>query len=115
MDDNSLDNLLSVTAPLVVRFDNGQAEVMALRCHHPDGLVYLPPFWDQDDAPARVLSGELRGAGPWRIGDAVIHVLGCSDPVLSTQWADWQYFLNESHETITNSGKDRLRQAGGLC
>ena len=87
-------DLFSVTAPLLIRFRSGEKRIMVERFAHPEGLVFLEPFWTEQD-PALVfhqVTGELHGEGPWKLGDAVITVLGCqgTDPEMAALYAQWQ-------------------------
>jgi len=87
-------DLFSVTAPLLIRFSDGRREVMVERLPHPDGLLYFRPFWDELGTRQGlcVVAGEVRGEGPWKVGDAVVTVLGChgSNPQQAELFADWQ-------------------------
>ncbi len=87
----------SVTAPLVIRHGDGREQVVAACFPHPAGLLYLDLFWHQHGPAeaAHLLPGELRGDGPWRVGAAVIRVLGChhTDPHLQDQFLPWQDYL----------------------
>jgi hypothetical protein len=87
-------DLFSVTAPLLIRFKDGNADVMVERLRHPDGLVYFRPFWDRmaPEAGMRFVPGEVRGDGPWKVGDAVVTLLGCrgSHPEQAAEFAAWQ-------------------------
>jgi len=89
----------TVTAPLVIRFGDGMEKVVARAFPHPRGLVFLDLFWHlgRPDETAHLLEGELRGDGPWRVGDAVIRVLGCAntDPHLQEQFLPWKRYLEE--------------------
>ncbi len=92
-------DLFSLTAPLLIRFPDGRAEVMAEYFEHPAGLVYLRTFWNRY-APAQavqLVAGELRGEGPWKVGDAVITVLGChgSHPEQAAEFAEWQAYREQ--------------------
>jgi len=87
-------DLYSVTAPLLIRYRDGRREVMVERLPHPQGLLYFRPFWDEPGAERGIclVEGEVSGDGPWKIGDAVITVLGChgTDPEQAGRFADWQ-------------------------
>jgi len=89
-----------VTAPLVIRHPDGQEQVVAACFPHPEGLLYLDLFWhlSTPGQAAHLLRGELRGDGPWRIGDARIRLLGChnTDPHLQDQFRPWQEYLEQS-------------------
>lgn len=90
----------TVTAPLVVRFSDGREKVVARAFPHPRGLVYLDLFWhlSTPDRAAHLVEGELRGEGPWRVGDVTLRVLGCHhiDPHLQAQFLSWKHHL-ETH------------------
>jgi hypothetical protein len=87
-------DLFSVTAPLLIRYPDGRRELMVERLAHPAGLVYFRPFRDRQEAvqAVRLVEGEVRGDGPWKVGAAVVTVLGChgSDPEAAAEYADWQ-------------------------
>jgi hypothetical protein len=87
----------TVTAPLAIRFADGSEQVVAACFPHPGGLLYLDLFWHRrtPQEAAHLIAGELRGEGPWKVGDAVIRVLGCqgTDPHLQPQFLPWQRYL----------------------
>ena len=60
---------------------------------HPDGILYFRPFWDQlhDGEGIQIVTGEIKGEGPWKVGDAVVTVLGCqgTNPEQAAEFADW--------------------------
>mgnify|MGYP005858420929 CR=1 FL=1 len=91
--------LLEVTAPLLIRQPDGTRHIMAERFAHPEGILYFEPFWHLHRPAARAIHlacGEVRGEGPWKIGEAVVTVLGCqgSDPEMAGLYAEWQAFLH---------------------
>lgn len=90
-------DLFRVTAPLVVRSPPGQQRIMAEVWPHSRGIVYFEPFWHlaETTATIHVIEGELKGAGPWKVGDHIIRVLGCRgvDPELALLLAQWQEYL----------------------
>lgn len=100
-------DLFSVTAPLLIRYPDGTAHVMVHRLRHPQGLVYFRSFWDRmPPAEGIVLAaGEIRGGGPWKVGDAVVTLLGChgSHPEHAAEYADWQLHLAECHDDYPGS------------
>lgn len=89
--------LLSVTAPLLVRYPSGERRVIAQRFPHPQGLLFFELFWHlrEHSDGIHLLTGDIKGDGPWKIGDVVITVLGChgTDPVEADQFARWQDYL----------------------
>jgi len=88
-------DLFSVTAPLAIRFrDSGEKQIMIERIPYNDGLVFLPVFWtDTGVADAlRYVPGPIEGEGPWKVGNAVVTVLGChgTDAELAGDFSCWQ-------------------------
>lgn len=104
-------DLFSMKSPLIIRFTDGESRVMAEYFRHPQGLLYFDLFWtdflDVDYTPYKLepavhlVKGEYRGEGPWKVGDAVISVLGCHgcDPRLASEFASWQSFLQMSADS----------------
>src|SRR4030065_241432 len=72
-------NLFSITAPLLIRLPTGDLHVMAERFPHLHGLVYFDLFWHLGNPHlvVHVVEGIIKGDGPWKIGVAVVRVLGC--------------------------------------
>jgi len=83
--------------PLAINYADGRKTIMVAYYRHPDGLVYLEPFWEQkaENDKAVVIKGLLKGEGPWRIGDATISLVGCqgTDPDLAQQLAQWEFHV----------------------
>jgi len=96
-------DLFTVTAPLLIRRADGTQHVAAELFPHPEGLVYFELFWNlhNPDDTVHVLRGPLKGEGPWKVGDAVIRVLGChgTDGVLARQFDQWRVYRSEQAET----------------
>ncbi len=88
-----------VTVPLVIRSGDGRKRLMAECFPHPQGLIYLDPFWHRKTPAeaAHLVQGELKGDGPWKIGDQVISVVGCqgTDPELSEEASQWLTYLQQ--------------------
>lgn len=87
-----------VTAPLALRWrTTGETKVVAACFPHPKGLLVMDLFWHLSTPAqaAHLLRGDLRGEGPWRIGDCIISVLGCqdTDPDLADAFARWNTYL----------------------
>lgn len=73
---------------------------MVERFEHPDGLLYFEMFWHLHRPASRgihLVRGEIRGDGPWKVGDAVVSVLGCqgTNPECAVAYAQWQAFLEQ--------------------
>lgn len=92
-------DLFSVTAPLAIRFPDGEKQIIVRCFPRGDGLIFVAPYWDRLPAPAafRFVAGPVKGEGPWKAGDAVITVLGChgTDPELASEFASWQSYLEQ--------------------
>jgi hypothetical protein len=100
-------DLFSVTAPLLMRYPDAAEHVMVHRLRHPQGLVYFRSFWDRmPPAEGIVLAaGVIRGDGPWKVGDAVVTLLGCHGchPEHAAEYADWQLHLAECRNDYPES------------
>ncbi|MCB1874989.1 MAG: hypothetical protein KDH88_03355 [Chromatiales bacterium] len=101
-------DLFSVTAPLYIRSPQGRKHIIAELFPHPKGLVYFQPWWHQSKPgdSIHVIEGEIRGEGPWRIGDYLINVLGCqgSDPDLANEYSEWQSYLGQAGDAYPPEG-----------
>lgn len=92
-------DLFSMKSPLMIRLPDGSKHIMAEYFRHPKGLLYFDVFWNQvGDSAIHLVEGEHKGEGPWKVGDAVISVLGChgSDPELASLFSEWQMYLQIS-------------------
>jgi hypothetical protein len=100
-------DLFSVTAPLLIRYLDGTAHVMVHRLRHPQGLVYFRSFWDRMPPAEGILlvAGDIHGDGPWKVGDAVVTLLGChgSHPEHAAEYADWQLHMAECGDDYPRS------------
>jgi len=88
-------DLYTVKTPLSIRLPDGEKRILMEFFPHPRGLLGFEIFWEQAaDASdlIRVYEGELKGEGPWKVGDAVLTVLGChgTDAELASLFADWK-------------------------
>ncbi|MGB5539967.1 MAG: hypothetical protein WBO37_07770 [Gammaproteobacteria bacterium] len=130
-------DLFSVTAPLLIRYPDGRRHIMLERFAYgpgrsldpgharnngpasPAGLVYFRPFWDRlGEEGICLVQGELRGDGPWKVGAAVITVLGChgSDPVEAAEYASWLLHREQLADNYPDREtlRDMARSAGYL-
>jgi hypothetical protein len=92
-------DIFSVTAPLKIRLPNGDQKVVAELFRHPQGLLYFELFWHEDrEARIHLIKGELKGQGPWKIGDHILYVLGCrgTDADLANEYAEWQVWYQQN-------------------
>jgi hypothetical protein len=106
-----LADLFTLTVPLLIRYPDATRHVMVGSFQHPEGVVYVRPFWDRLPAGEgiRLVTGEIKGEGPWKVGAAVISVLGCQDthPVQAAEFADWKFHLEQRGEPYPT--RDELR------
>jgi len=97
-----LADLFTLTAPLLIRYPDNTRHVMVGCFRHPDGIVYVRPFWDQlpEGAGVRLVTGNIKGEGPWKVGDAVVTVLGCqgTNPEQAAELANWKFHLEQCGE-----------------
>ena len=95
-------DLFTLTVPLLIRYPDATRHVMLGCFRHPEGLVYVRPFWELLPAGEgiRLVSGTIRGEGPWKVGDAVVTVLGCqgTNPEQAAEFADWKFHLEQRGE-----------------
>lgn len=94
--------LFDTTAPLMIRDADGTRCVIAECFPHPRGVLYFDLYWHQSSPQQamHVIEGEVRGEGPWRVGDCVINVLGChgTDAELAMQFDAWRDYLASSDD-----------------
>ena len=93
-------DLFSVKSPLTIQLPSGQKRVMAECFAHSQGLLYFDLYWHLHD-PAQalhVVAGPIKGDGPWKVGEAVVHVLGCrgTDPEMASAFEDWRQYLEQN-------------------
>ena len=85
------------TAPLVLRHPDGREQLIAAGFTHPLGLLYFDLYWhlSTPQEAAHLIHGDMRGDGPWRVGDSRLRVPGCqgTDPHLQDDLVGWQQYL----------------------
>ena len=87
-------DLFTLTAPLLIQYPDGEKRLLVDKYPHPRGMVYTIPYWMETPEPLVILAeGEIKGEGPWKVGDAIVRLLSCGDTELSMEWAQWQQFL----------------------
>lgn len=110
--------LFSMTTPLMIKSPHGGEKVIAELYPHPEGIVFFELFWDQMEAEdgIYVIKGDIRGEGPWKVGDYVINVLGCqgTNPDLAEDFSHWQMYLQSPLNSYPtkDSIDDLARQYG---
>lgn len=87
-------DIFTVTSPMLARYPDGTQVTIAEIFQHKSGLVFVSPFWlDSGQPEAHLLSGEVKGEGPWKVGDVIIRLLSCADIEQKMQWSEWEQFL----------------------
>jgi len=90
--------LFTMTSPLMIKSPHGGEKLIAELYPHPNGIVFFEIFWDQMDANdgIYVIEGDVKGEGPWKVGEYVINVLGCqgTNPDLAEDFSQWQMYLH---------------------
>lgn len=93
-------NLFNVTAPLLIRLPTGDLHVMAKHFPHLRGLMCFDLYWHLGNPHlgVHVVKGIIKGDGPWKIGDAVVRVLGChgTDGAQARRFDEWRDYLTEN-------------------
>ena len=112
-------DLFTLTVPLLIRYPDATRHVMLGCFRHPEGLVYVRPFWELLPAGEgiRLVSGTIRGEGPWKVGDAVVTVLGCqgTNPEQAAEFADWKFHLEQRGEPCpTRSELELVARGQGI-
>lgn len=112
-------DLFTLTVPLLIRFPDATGHVMVGCFRHPEGIVYVRPFWERIPAGEgiRLVRGDIRGEGPWKVGDAVVTVLGCqgTNPEQAAEFADWKFHLEQCGEPYpTRSELQAIAQEQGV-
>jgi hypothetical protein len=71
--------------------------VIARHFPHPRGMLYFDLFWHrrEPEQGIHLITGEISGEGPWKIGEFVINVLGChgTDAELAMEFDNWRNYL----------------------
>ena len=54
----------------------------------------------RDGEGIQVATGDIKGEGPWKVGDAVVTVLGCqgTNPEQAAEFSDWKIHLEQRGE-----------------
>jgi len=103
--------LLTVTSPLLVRYPDGEHRLVSETFKHPLGVIYAEPYWLESKSLAvYLLKGEIKGQGPWKIGEVIVRLLSCADVDYKMQWAEWQQYLYSCSEE-NHYFNDNLKQS----
>lgn len=97
-------DLFTLTSPLLIRYPDNTRHVMIACFQHPRGVLYFRPYWDQLPGTEGIglATGTVKGEGPWKVGDAVVTLLGCqgTHPEQAAEFADWQFSLEQHGESF---------------
>ena len=95
-------DLFSLTSPLLIRYPDNTRQVMIACFQHTEGVLYFRPYWDQLPGTEGIglARGAVKGEGPWKVGDAVVTLLGCqgAHPEQAAEFADWKFYLEQHGE-----------------
>ncbi len=87
-------DVFTVSHPMLARYPDGEIRIIAETFKHPSGMVYVEPFWMESTPPvATLLAGEIKGDGPWKVGDVIVRLLSCGDIEQKMQWSEWEQHL----------------------
>jgi len=90
-------SIYNVTAPMTIRYPDGEKKLIIHHYQHAEGLLYFEPWWHTKDLSEGVhlITGTISGDGPWKINDHVITVTGChgSDFDMASLLVEWQQYL----------------------
>ena len=96
-------DLFTLRSPLLIRYPDNTRHVMIACFRHPEGVLYFRPYWDQLPGTEGmvVVTGAVKGEGPWKVGDAVVTLLGCqgTHPEQAAEFADWKFYLEQHGES----------------
>jgi hypothetical protein len=96
-------DLVTLRSPLLIRYPDNTRHVMIACFRHPEGVLYFRPYWDQLPGTEGmvVVTGAVKGEGPWKVGDAVVTLLGCqgTHPEQAAEFADWKFYLEQHGES----------------
>jgi len=99
-------DIFTMTAPMVFHDHPHDRHLLIAEIFPAEnGLVFFEPYW-RDFPSAQVVhhvEGELKGEGPWKIGDATITVLSCGEPELGMAWQDWQAHISQQADLYTDT------------
>ena len=92
-------DLFTMTAPLAIRLASGETRVIAECFQHPEGMVYFDLYWHLGDPEQTIhtVRGQITGAGPWKVGEHVVHVLSChgTDFEPAAAFEAWRQYLSD--------------------
>lgn len=93
-------DLFTVTAPLAIRYPNGERHYLPKVYKHPKGVLCFNRYWHQKgpDEGTQLIKGWLEGDGPWKIGGYVISVLACHNTVAcpAEEYSEWKAYLQNN-------------------
>jgi hypothetical protein len=96
-------DLFTLRSPLLIRYPDNTRHVMIACFQHPEGMLYFRPYWDRlpEDEGICIAAGAVKGEGPWKVGDAVVTLLGCqgTHPEQAAEFADWKFYLEQHGES----------------
>ncbi len=57
------------------------------------------------------LIGDVKGDGPWKVGDVIVRLLSCGDTEFKMQWIEWeQYLASRDSDSDSDYFNDLLKR-----
>ncbi len=94
-----MNKIFTLHLPLYIKYPNGETRVIEAIFQHPKGILYFELFWEKEpEYSIHLIEGEIKGDGPWRVGEASFHVLGCNHthPQMCEMHSFWQTELMQN-------------------
>lgn len=91
-------SLFKTTAPLMIHCNEGKKRVIGECFPHPHGVLIFEIFWfeaEEIESKVKLIEGELKGEGPWKIADCIISVVNCRDEEVAIDSSEWQDFITQ--------------------
>ena len=105
MEEQKVNKIFTLRSPLYIKYPNGETRVIEQIFQHPQGVLYFELFWEKDPQYSiHLIEGEITGEGPWRVGEASFHVLGCNHthPQMYEMHSFWQSELLQNPSQFRN-------------
>ena len=88
-----MNSLFEMRSPLYIKYADGETRLVEALFEHPKGVLYFELFWENDPKYSiHIIEGQIKGEGPWKVGDCSFHVLGCNHthPQLCEMQSYWR-------------------------
>lgn len=115
-----VDRIVKVVAddvvPLVIELPVGGTRVIAEVFERDDGIVfadigYCDPLYSGH--PFHVVTGEITGTGPWKIGNATIRAATAEEGYFD-EWQDWRIARDDTKGCTRELARQGIEADGGF-